>query len=187
MTAEHSANAVSRAKYQTKIYATMEISGRPVKMQVDSGASCNVMPRKLLPKDTIITKTDLKLTSYSKTNLEVLGLAKISLRNPKNKKKYRAEFAVVGEDNTPLLGSAAAQQMNLITVQHENILQLDDNVVPKDNYQGLTMENITETYRDVFKGLGCMEGKLHLEVDETIPPTVMPPRRVPLAVKDRLK
>ena len=77
--------------------------------------------------------------------------------------------------------------MKLITVQHKNILQVDDNVVPKDNYQGLTMENITETYRDVFKGLGCMEGKLHLEVDETIPPTVMPPRRVPLTVKDRLK
>ena len=77
--------------------------------------------------------------------------------------------------------------MKLITVQHENILQVDDNVVPKDNYQGLTMENITETYRDVFKGLGCMEGKLHLEVDETIPPTVMPPHRVSLTVKDRLK
>ena len=187
VTLEHRANAVSRAKYQSKIYATMEISGRPVKMQVDSGASCNVMPRKLLPKDTVITKADLKLTSYSKTNLEVLGLAKISLRNPKNKKKYQAEFAVIDEDNTPLLGSAAAQQMKLITVQHENILQVDDNVVPKDNYQGLTMENITETYRDVFKGLGCMEGKLHLEVDETIPPTVMPPHRVSLTVKDRLK
>ena len=58
VTLEHSANAVSTAKYQSKIYATMEISGQPVKMQVDSGASCNVMPCKLLPKDTVITKTD---------------------------------------------------------------------------------------------------------------------------------
>ena len=84
MTLEHSANAVSRAKYQSKIHATMEISGRQVKMQVDSGVSCNVMPRKLLPKDTVIPKTDLKLTSYSKTNLEVLGLAKISQRTRRN-------------------------------------------------------------------------------------------------------
>ena len=84
MTLEHSANAVSRAKYQSKIHATMEISGQQVKMQVDSGVSCNVMPRKLLPKDTVIPKTDLKLTSYSKTNLEVLGLAKISQRTRRN-------------------------------------------------------------------------------------------------------
>ena len=155
-------------------------------MQVDSGASCNVMPRKLPPKDAIITKTDLKLTSYSRTNLEVLELAKISMRNPK-KKKYQAEFVVVDEDNKPLLGSVAAQQINLITVQHENILELDDSVVPKDNYQGLTMENIIETYSDVFKGLGCMERKLDLEVDETIPPTIMPPHRVQLTVKVLLK
>ena len=156
-------------------------------MQVDSGASCNVMPRKLLSKDAIITKTDLKLTSYSRTNLEVLELAKISMRNPKKKKKYQAEFVVVDEDNKPLLGSVAAQQINLITVQHENILELDDSVVPKDNYQGLTMENIIETYSDVFKGLGCMKRKLHLEVDETIPRTIMPPHRVQLTVKVLLK
>ena len=90
----------------------MEIANELVKMQVDSGASCNVLPRKLLARDTEIKKTNLKLTTYSKTNSKVLGVAKISLRNPKNKKKYRAEFAIIDEDYTPLLGSSAAQQMN---------------------------------------------------------------------------
>ena len=87
----------------------MEIANELVKMQVDSGASCNVLPRKFLPRDTEIKRTNLKLTTYSKVNLKVLGVAKISLRNPKNKKKYRAEFAIIDEDYTPLLGSSAAQ------------------------------------------------------------------------------
>ena len=100
-------------------------------------------------------------------------MAKISLRNPKNKKKYRAEFAIINEDYTPLLSSPAAQQMRLITVQQENILQV------KESYQELNTERITATYPDVFQGLGCMEEALHLEVDESVSPSIMPPHRVP--------
>ena len=114
-------------------------------------------------------------------NLKLLGVAKFSLRNPKNKKKCRVEFAIIDEDYTPLLGSSAAQQMGLITVQQENILQV------KENYQELDMERITATYPNVFQGLCCMEGALHLQVDESASPSVMPPRRVPLALKERLK
>ena len=91
----------------------MQIANELVKMQVDSGASCIALPHRFLPRDTEIKKTNLKLTTYFKTNLRVLGVAKISLRNPKNK-KYHAEFAIIDEDYTPLLGSSAAQQMGLI-------------------------------------------------------------------------
>ena len=47
------------------------------------------------------------------------------------------------------------------------------------------MERIAETYPDVFQGLGCMEGALYLEVDESALPSIMPPRRVPLALKKK--
>ena len=177
----HTANAVHMSKLKNKIFAHMEIANELLKMQVDSGVSCNVLPRKFLPRDTEIKKTDFKLTTYSKTALKVLGMAKISLQNPKNKKKYRAEFAITDEDYTPLLGSSATQQMGLITVQQEDILQVGD------SYQELNMERITATYPDIFRGLGCMEGALHLELDESASPSIMPPCRVPLTLKERLK
>ena len=123
----------------------MGIANTLVKMQVDLGASCDVLLRKFLPWDTDIKRTVLR------TNLKVLGVAKISLRNPKNKKRYLVEFAIIDEDCTPLLCSSAAQQMGLITVQQENILQA------MDRYEELNMEKITATYPDVFQGLGCME------------------------------
>ena len=154
------------SKFKNKIFSHMEIANELVKMEVDSGASCNVLPRTFFPRDTEVKKTNLK------TNLKVLGVAKISLRNPKNKKKYRAEFAIINEDYTPLLGSSAAQQMGLKTVQQENILQV------KESYQELNMQRITATYPDVFKGLGCMEEALHLKVDESASPSIMPLRRV---------
>ena len=181
MSLAHTADAVDMSKLKNKIFAHMEIGNELVKMQVDSGASCNVLPRKFLPKDIKIEKAKLKLTTSSKTNLKVLEVARLSLRNPKNKKKYRAEFAIIDEDYTPLLGSSAAQQMRLITVQQENILQV------KDSYQELDTEQIVATYPDVFQGLGCMERVLHLEVNESASSSIMPPRRVLLTQRKRLK
>ena len=183
---DHAVNTVNMGEYKSKIFAHMEIDGGLVKMQVDSGASCNLLPHKFLPKETVVDKTDVKLTTYSKANLKVLGMAKVSLRNPKNHKKYGVQFVIIDDDYTPLLVSTSAQKMGLITVQHENILNLNETVVKTGN-QGLTMDEISATYSDILKGLGCMEGALHLEVDKSVAPAIMPPRRVPLTLKDRLK
>ena len=76
--------------------------------------------------------------------------------------------------------------MGLITVQHENIPNVNDTVV-KTDCQGLTMEEVTASYSDVFKGLGSKEGALHLDVDTTVATAIMRPSRVPLTLKDRLK
>ena len=62
----HTANVVDMSNFMNKIFAHMEIANELVKMQVDSGASCNVLPRKFLPRDTEIKKTSLKLSAYTK-------------------------------------------------------------------------------------------------------------------------
>ena len=186
VSSQNAVNTVEMSEFKSKIFAHIEIEDVLVKMQVDSGASCNVLPHKFLPKDTVVDTTEVKLTTYSKASLKVLGVAKIQLRNLKNQKKYRVQFVVIDEHYTPLLGSTSAQETGLITIQHENILNVYETVV-KTDCQGLTMEEVTASYSDVFKGLGCMEGALHLEVDMTVAPAIMPPRRVPLTLKNRLK
>ena len=118
---------------------------------------------------------------YSKFTLPVLGTCRVSMRNPKNSKKYNVEFVVVKGNYTPLIGSRASQQMNLVTVHQDNIQQVTTDT------QNLTLNQVIEEFGDVFKGQGCMEGKLHLEIDETVTPVINPPRRVPFALKDKLK
>jgi len=92
--------------YKSKILAHMELAGALVKMQVDSGALCNALSH-ALPKDSVINRANVKLTTYSKASLKVLGVTKVQLQNPKNQKKYHVEFVVVKEDYTPLLGSVS--------------------------------------------------------------------------------
>ena len=72
---------------KSKIFAHKQLAGALVKMQVDPAASCNVLSQKLLLEDSIIDRADAKLTTYFKSRLNVLGVTKVQLRNPKNQKK----------------------------------------------------------------------------------------------------
>ena len=80
VSAENAVNSVEMTDYKSKIFAHMELGGALVKMQVDSGASCNVLSRKRLPKDSVIDRADVKKTTYSKASLKVLGVTKVHLR-----------------------------------------------------------------------------------------------------------
>ena len=51
--------------FQSKIYAAMEIQGKTIKMQIDSVASCNVLPKECLPEGTEVQKTNKLLTAYN--------------------------------------------------------------------------------------------------------------------------
>ena len=166
----------------------MEIQGKTVKMQIDSGASCNVLPKKYLTQGTEVQKTNKLLTAYNKEQIPALGTARVSMRNPRTKKKYNAEFVVVDDNYTPLIGARAAQQMGFIVVKHHNIqLESNNEVFTASQSSPLTKEQVLTDFADIFKGLGKMEGKLHLEVNESVPPVIMPPRRVPVALKGKFK
>ena len=80
----------------------------------------------------------------------------------------------------PLLGSQAAQQMQLISVQFDNIDEpsttncfscssafSSEAAAREPSATGLTREYIMKNYVDVFEGLGHMPGTLHLDIDAT--------------------
>ena len=48
-------------------------------------------------------------------------------------------------------------------------------------------KNIKEKHHGVFQGLGCLHELYHIEIDPEIIPVINPPRKIPVAIKDRLK
>ena len=90
-----------------------------MKIQVDSGASVNVIPAKFVA-DKKLEGTTKTLQMWNDTTLQPLGSCRIILQNPKDKKKFSVEFLVVDKQLTPLIGAKAAQQMGLITVNLQN-------------------------------------------------------------------
>ena len=115
-------NAVDN--HSNKILATIKIGGKDVKMLIDSGASCNVLPIKYLPKGTMVEKSSHTLEMYSKSTMSAIGKAKIFLVNPKNMESYLIDFTIVDGNFAALLGLETAQMMKLLVVQTQNILFL---------------------------------------------------------------
>ena len=88
---------------------------------------------------------------------------------------YSIEFVVVSDNYTPLLGYKTAKKMTLMRINEQHI------------EKGATVSPV-EQHPDTFDGkLGALQGKVHLQVDETIHPTVKPTRRIPVAVHPKLK
>ena len=112
----------------------------------------------------------------------------MNLHNPKTRKKYNVEFAVVDGSYPLLIRARASQQMGLLVVQHRNIQLVSSSEALSTSWSSfLTKEQVLTDFADIFKGLGKMEGKLHLEVEESVPPVVMPYRRVSVALKVKFK
>ena len=53
--------------------------------------------------------------------------------------------------------------------------------------QPLSKEWLTTQYPEVFERVGTLPDILHLEIDNSVPPVQLPVRRIPLAVRDKLK
>ena len=82
--------------------------------------------------------------------------------------------------------------MELLTIQHDNILNsVAENNQPISSTTSPCPSNFEEVmtiFGDIFDGkLGHMRGDVHLVIVENDKPTVMPPRRVPIAIKPKVK
>ena len=160
------------------IFAEMCIDGKRIKFQVDSGASVNLIPACHIGEAELSRPTKV-LQMWDKSLKTPLGECRVKMINPANNKKYAVLFTVVNEDLMPVLGASASQQMGLITVNRANIRQ-----VTATNREA----DILEKYKDVFNDdVGHFPGKAHLEVDATVKPVITPARKIPFALRPRLK
>ena len=175
----HSANDHEFAR---KLFATISLGNSMVKFQLDSGATCNLLPAKYLEDRNKLTPTRKRLTMYNDTMIEPLGTCKMEVCNPKNARSYHVEFVVVDSDRAVLiLGNQTMQQMDLIRVQQHNVMSVNT------SQACFTAEQRLKDYPDVFEGTGKLEGQYTLEVIDGATPVVHPPRRVPVVLKGKLK
>lgn len=174
--------------YPKEIHAKMLIDKKPIRFQIDCGASINILPEMFIDGHDV-TPTTKTLVMWNKTEVKPLGTARIVIKNPKNGKKFSVEFVVVRENLTPLLGAKAAQQMRLITINKENYVPSTRQTSQGEKVnQLLTIEKIVQEFPEVFKKeIGSFPGEVNLKVDENTTPVVAPTRRIPVALKDKFK
>ncbi|XP_062576513.1 uncharacterized protein K02A2.6-like [Saccostrea cucullata] len=182
---------VHNVNKKKKITAQMLINDQTVHFQLDCGSSVNILPdtlyKKLCNDHENLTETNMTLVMYNKSETKPLGKRRLTVRNPRNRKKYSIEFVIVsGTELNPILGVSAIQSMKLITVNEQNfVAQIGGKC--SDTTEPLTKEHLKQQYPTLFDGLGKLEGELHLRIDTTVQPTKIPTRKVPLSLKSDLK
>ena len=147
----------------------MLVKGKPLAFLIDTGASVNILPERYA---THLVGSRVKtLRSYCDTAIETKGTSRQVIINLRNNKKYAVDFVMVPNSCQPVIGLKAAQRMQLVQIK-------------KENFE--TVASLIES--SIFDGeVGTFPGEQHLTVDSSVPPVVMPDRRVPIAVKTKLK
>ena len=65
-------------------------------------SNCERLASRIRGRRQLIKPTNRALQMWNKTEVRPKGMCRLTLRNPKNKKKYSVEFMVVKENSTPL-------------------------------------------------------------------------------------
>ena len=155
----------------------MKICGKRVNMKLDTGAQCNVLPyhvyKQISHKPLKASKS--RLVSYSGHRLNTVG--KITLLVSTKNKYIPLEFEIVKDRSMPILGLKACLELNVISRLYSLNL----------NSKTATTEEILDSYSDVFEGLGCLQTEYKIRLDKNAKPVVNPPRKIPYALKNKVK
>ena len=156
----------------TSWYKTIEVEGIKVNFHLDTGAKCNIIWHKVFKtlsqvSDKKMTNSRARLTSYSGHHIKTLGTTNFTCVC--KIVEHNIQFFVTEMDSRAILGVEAWQRLTLI----ERLCSVG--------------VDITEEYADSFKGLGCLPGEYKIKLDPSVPPVVHAPRKVPVALHDRVR
>ena len=174
-------------------------SGNYLRFQPDTGAQCNVIPVQLYKKAA--NNSDLKqvnpatsvISAYGGSQLPVVG--QVTLRVWRDSFKCLLDCKLVDcKDIRSILGRKACIGMNIIkysdndaihkpTTGNASVYSVDDNL-----NRGMSKERLLNQFPDVFaEEVGQLDGEYHIKIDPAVSPVQHPPRRVPVAMREKLK
>lgn len=125
-----------------------------------------------------------KLHMFDNQVLPVMGMITCKLHYSPTNKVCDVNFYVTANHKEPLLGLEECLKFELIKVSPELLHHLNHEY-NQDDY--LTYESITRDYADLFTGFGKFPGEVTLETDPNVPPVRIPPRRLPLHLREKVE
>ncbi|KAL1426842.1 hypothetical protein MTO96_017922 [Rhipicephalus appendiculatus] len=155
---------------------TVEVCGKPLRMEVDTGASVSVMAKsrllQLLPS-VPVQPSQVFLRSYSGKLNKVQGKADVHVKF--HDKEADLPIFLAGDGSPTLLGRNWMQELGIgVSDVEVNIHALSD------------VKNLVQDYAEVFEeGLGAFKGATaSLHVPSDAPPRFFKPRPLPYALTD---
>ena len=152
---------------------SVSINGNSVEFKLDTGADVSVVPDFIIPKlNATLRNTRRTLTGPDGSKLKVTGVISATLKA--NLLESKQEIFVVRNLKTALLGRPAIEALNLVKVVN----------AVEESYK----EYVQARHPKLFKGLGKLDGKYHIQLkDNAVPYAVNTPRRIALPLMPKVK
>jgi len=169
-------------KALVNLYVNRQRPRNEVRFQVDTGSECDLLLLKVYKSITgdenveLLRKCNKSIVSYTGERKQIAG--KINLPVWHKGRKKTLTFNVVNGDYQPILSLNTSVMLGIVMLADCDVLSLT--ITPQSNA-------ILEQYKDVFEGLGELPGKYKIIMDERVKPKVHPPRRVPVAIRPKIK
>ncbi|UYV64550.1 K02A2.6-like [Cordylochernes scorpioides] len=172
---------ISARKLMTKLELELNGYKESIICQIDTGATVNVLNFTDLCKimqdgNPSLKPSYIKLRCYGGEILKPRGQIKINCSH--QSKQHPIVFQVIDHWEKPILSAETCQKLNLIEIKAD--LCKIESTWTKQN-------NLLDKYKDIFEGIGCLQGEYKLETDPTIKPIKQAPRRVPITLRKELK
>ena len=150
-------------------YSILEIDGRTFKVELDTGAKCNVLSLKslqMLNVDIEMLPSHISIRCVHGQSRKAIGCVKLPCVY--KQVKHIVEFQVL-PGNFNLLGRADCVQFGLLARVNKINVSND-------------CERIADKYTDVFSDrIGCLPGEYDIKINKEFNLVIHPPRSVPLA------
>eukprot|EP00795_Rhopilema_esculentum_P009803 gene9803-18365_t len=147
----------------------IETNGSTIPYKIDPGAQVNILFKagyQQVKQKSKLQKSAVKLSAYNGSAIPVVGKSILTLKH--KGRCYPVLFIIVDIEATPYLCS----HLNLI----KRIMYVDKNM----------HEIMTQQFPDCFGEIGKLPGVHHITIDPTVSPVVHPPRKLPIALKEKL-
>lgn len=161
-------------------HITVDIARKPVRMLIDSGASCNTVSssvwRSLEPHALTLQPVTKKIYPYgTETPLTCKGKFSASISVDGNSRKHTTEFIVIDGNVKALLSRQTSLMLGVLKLSPEAAYV---KVVNSNN------ADLETKYAGCFQGFGKLKDyQLKLHIDKNISPVAQPLRRLPFNVR----
>ena len=179
-------------------------SGNYLRFQPDTGAQCNVIPLHLYKKATKdVSLKHMKtyqtaIVAYSGSRIPVTGQVLIHVSRGDYEGFLDCKL-VNSTEIQPLLGRKACIEMKVIMYTDNDelhkpntgsapVYSVDSTSEEVSSHAPLSKDDLLQRHQKAFTtNVGKMEGECCLRIDTEVDPVQNAPRRVPVALRDKLK
>ncbi|XP_038139714.1 uncharacterized protein LOC119782701 [Cyprinodon tularosa] len=156
----------------------IKVNETVIPFKLDTGAHVNLLSwedYKIMTVKSKIHPIKTKVTGYTGERIPVKGGCIATFQH--KGQQIQAQLLIVDANVQPILGLKTCTKLNLV----KRVFVVTSPGTVNDH------DSLMEEYKDCFEGLGCLPGEHKICVDKSVSPVVHPCRKIPFALRNKLK